>query len=503
MHRHPSFGRCATAARGVVIAAALAALPRCALAQEPVDLAMIARIRAEGLGHSRALEMFNQFTNVIGPRLTGTPAHRAAADYARDRLVAYGMPGARLEAFPFGRGWTLEKFTLEMTAPRYLPIVAFPEAWTPATHGVVTGRPIYLGDKTAAEIEAMGDKLRGAIVLAQRPQAEFIRNDRAQPAASDTAVPHAAPRTVQAGAVVPLRTMEPILRRFGVAATLRPSQGEHGTMFVLGNRRTTDDATPAIIVEAEEYNLMVRGLQSGAPVQLRLELGVRYHTSDTNTYNVVAEIPGEDPALRDQVVLLGGHLDSWHSSTGATDNADAVSSLIEAMRILKAVGAHPRRTIRVAFWSGEEEGLLGSAAYVDRHYAGPANASARDALSVYLNDDPGEGPTYGFYMENNAAAKAIFDAWLKPLSDLGMKKNVIGAIGNTDHLSFTRLGLPGFTTIKDYVGYDTRTHHTNADYYERVTEADLRQSAIVMAVFAYHAAMREQNIPRVPVSKNP
>ena len=138
-----------------------------------------------------------------------------------------------------------------------------------------------------------------------------------------------------------------------------------------------------------------------------------------------------------------------------------------------------------------------------KHYAGPANASARDALSVYLNDDPGEGPTYGFYMENNAAAKAVFDAWLEPLRDLGMKKNVIGAIGNTDHLSFTGLGLPGFTTIKDYVGYDTRTHHTNADYYERVTEADLRQSAIVMAVFAYHAAMREQNIPRVPVSKNP
>jgi carboxypeptidase Q len=481
-------------------AAALAAAPHCATAQEPVDLAMIARIRAEGLEKSRVLETFNHFTNVIGPRLTGSPAHKQAAEYAKAQLAAAGASNARLEPFPFGRGWTLEKFTFEMTAPRYLPLVGFPYAWTPATRGVITGTPVYIGDKTAAEVEAMGEKLRGAIVLVQRPETVFVRKDRIQPATSDSAVRSGAPPMPRADAATPLNTAEPILRRFGAAATLRPGQGEHGTMFVLGNQRTTNDATPAVIVEAEQYNMLVRGLQSGAPVQLRLELGVRYHTSDTNTYNVVAEIPGEDPALRNEVVLLGAHLDSWHSSTGATDNADAVSSLIEAMRILKAVGAHPRRTIRVAFWSGEEEGLLGSGAYVNRHYAGDSNAAARDALSVYLNDDSGEGATYGFYMENNAAAKSIFDAWLEPLRDLGMKKNVIGAIGNTDHLSFTRLGLPGFSTIKDYVGYDTRTHHTNADFYERLNEPDLKQSAIVMAVFAYHAAMRAEKIPKAPAA---
>jgi hypothetical protein len=482
-----------------IAGAALVVMPARAAAQEPVDRAMVARIRAEGLEHSRAVEMFNQFTNVIGPRLTGTPAHKQAADYARARLTEFGMSGARLEPFPFGRGWTLEKLTLEMTAPRYFPIVGYPEAWTPPTRGVITGAPVYLGEKTAAEIEAMGEKLKGAIVLAQRPQTNFITKDRIQPATTDSAVRIGAPPTLGASAATPFRTMEPILRKFGAAVVLRANQGEHGTMFVLGSMRTTNDATPSIIVASEHYNLLVRALEGGAPVALRVEVGAKYHDADTNTYNVIAEIPGEDPALKNEIVLLGGHLDSWHSATGATDNADAVASLIETMRILKTLGIHPRRTIRLAIWSGEEEGLLGSVAYVNQHLAGDANAGARDALAVYLNDDPGSGPTYGFYMENNPAAKAIFDAWLEPLKDLGMKKNVIPGITNTDHLSFTKLGLPGFTTIKDYADYDVRTHHTNVDFYERVSEADLKQSAIVMAVFAYHAAMRNEKIPRTPV----
>ena len=457
---------------------------------------MIARMRAEALAHSRAVEYFNHLTNVIGPRLTGSPAHRDAAEYVRAQLAGVGAQNAHLEAFPFGRGWSLEKLTAEMIAPRYFPLEAYPEAWTPGTKGVVTGAPIYLGDKTAAEIEAMGEKLRGAIILPARPQTTFIVRDRVQPATSDTNVRSGAPPMINAPAATPIRTMQPILQKYGAAAVLRPSQGQHGTMFVLGSQRTTNDATPSLIVEAEHYNMLVRAVQAGTPVQLRLELAVRYYTSDTNTYNVVAEIPGEDPVLRNEVVLLGGHLDSWHSATGATDNADAVASLIEAMRILKAVGAHPKRTIRLAIWSGEEEGLLGSVAYVNAHYAGDSNSAARDKLAVYLNDDPGTGPTYGFYMENNAPAKAIFDAWLAPLQDLGMKKNVIGGITNTDHLSFTKIGLPGFTAIKDYVDYDMRTHHTNVDFYERVNEPDLTQSAIVMAVFAYHAAMRGERIPR-------
>jgi carboxypeptidase Q len=212
--------------------------------------------------------------------------------------------------------------------------------------------------------------------------------------------------------------------------------------------------------------------------------------------NVLAELPGTDPVLRQEVVLIGAHLDSWHAGVGAADNADGVAVAMEAMRILRALDARPRRTIRIALWGGEEQGLLGSRAHVERHLAGPANAAAREALSVYLNDDPGAGPTYGWYMEGNEAAKSIFDAWLEPLRDLGMRRNVIEGIPSTDQLSFTRVGVPGFTAIKEYREYDTRTHHTNADHHERVREEDLRQSAIVLASFAWHAATREERIPR-------
>jgi carboxypeptidase Q len=467
-------------------------------AQEPIHRDVIALIRSEAMDHSRVLETFNHLTNVIGARLTGSPAYKEAVDYARARLAAWGMSNVRVDPFPFGRGWSLEKFTLELAGPRYFPLTGFPEAWTPSVNGVVTGTPIYLGDKTAAEIEAMGDKLRGAIVLAQKPQTAFVRRDRAQPADVDQPVRSGAPPAERSEYTTPLNTMRPLLHRFGVAAVLRASQGEHGTIFVQGgNRNTPNDATPSVIVVAEQYNMVVNALQSGVPVQLRLELKTRYHEADTNSYNVLAEIPGEDPAVRNEVVLIGAHLDSWHTATGATDNADASAAMMEAMRILKAIGVHPRRTIRLALWGGEEQGLLGSKAYATKYLDGPNNTAARDALAVYLNDDPGTGPTYGFYMQDNAPAKAIFDAWLEPLKDLGMKRNVIGPIGSTDHLSFTVLGVPGFTAIKDYATYDVREHHTNADFFERVDEAGLKQSAIVMAVFAYHAAMRDAKIPRL------
>ncbi|HEV8613726.1 MAG TPA: M20/M25/M40 family metallo-hydrolase, partial [Gemmatimonadales bacterium] len=208
-----------------------------------------------------------------------------------------------------------------------------------------------------------------------------------------------------------------------------------------------------------------------------------------------------DPALKDEVVLLGAHLDSWHAATGAADNADAAAALIEAMRILKALGLQPRRTIRMALWGGEEQGLLGSRAYAARHYAGDSNAVARERLAVYLNSDPGSGPIYGWYLEENPAVKPVFDAWLEPLKDLGMRRNVMAKIGSTDHLAFTALGLPGFNTLQDYTDYDTRTHHTNMDFAERVKPDDLKQQAIVMATFAWQAAMRDTRIPRAPAPR--
>jgi carboxypeptidase Q len=258
---------------------------------------------------------------------------------------------------------------------------------------------------------------------------------------------------------------------------------------------TQDDAVPAIAVVAEQYNMIVRMLQAGAAPQLRLELRTAYQTADTNSYNVIADLPGEDPVLRNEMVIIGAHLDSWHAATGATDNADGAAAVVEAMRILKAAGVRPRRTIRVALWSGEEVGFVGGRAYVEQHLKDPR---ARDAVSVYLNNDPGAGASLGWYMANNAAARAIFDAWLEPLKDLGLKRNVMESNFTSEDGVFDGVGIPAFTTIQDYTYYDARTRHTNADFFEAVSERDLQQAATVMAIFAYHAAMRDERMPRRP-----
>ena len=468
-------------------------------AQEPVDRAMIAKLRTESDARSRVLESYRTLTDVIGPRLTGTPGFKRSVDWTRERLAEWGMSNVTVESFPFGRGWTLEKLTLEMTEPRYFPLFGYPEAWTPSTKGVLNATPIYLGDKTADQIRAMGAQLKGAVVLAQPPQEGelLITADRPQPGDTETRVRIGAPPMLRKDGLTPIRDMMPILQQLGAGLVLRPNQGQHGTIFVLGNRNTRDDAVPSVVMATEHYNMMARLVQNGTPVKLQAEVRSRYHSADTLGYNVIAEIPGTDPVLKNEVVMLGAHLDSWHSATGATDNADAVAATMEAMRLLKAVGAQPKRTIRLALWGGEEQGLLGSRAYVEKHLK--SDAAARDRIAVYLNDDPGMGRTYGFYTEENAGAKAIFDAWLGALGDLGVKRNPVDKIGNTDHLAFTAVGIPGFTTLKDYRDYDVRTHHTNTDFYERVNEAELKQSALVFAVFAWQAAIRDGKFPRVPV----
>src|SRR4029077_5365515 len=233
----------------------------------------------------------------------------------------------------------------------------------------------------------------------------------------------------------------PILQRAGAAVALRPSAYRDGTVGVTGNRATATDAVPTIVVAGEQYNVLARLAAGGQPVSLRVELRTRSIEDDRNSYNVIAEIQGRDPALRDQVVLIGGHLDSWHTASGATDNADGAVAVMEAIRILQALGVEPRRTIRAALWSGEEQGLLGARAYLMQHFSTPAG---RDQLAVYLNDDPGSGKTLGFYMEGNRAAKAIFYRRLEPLKDLGATRNIIEGIGATDHVSFNEAGLPGF-----------------------------------------------------------
>ncbi len=454
---------------------------------------MVARIRAEGLQRSRALALYRTLTDEIGARLTGSPAHMQAARWARDRFGEWGLTNPHLEPYEFGRGWQLEHVSVAMTEPRYMPLIAYADAWSPSTNGAISGRVVYIGDKSATQIEAMGGQLRGAIVLTHLPQAEFVVRDRPQPGLDDRSVATGNPTLPGPRRSPSVNDLTELLKKMGVAVALRPSAYRDGTVGVTGTRTTPTDAVPTIVVAGEQYNVIARLAAEGRPVSLRVELRTRYFEEDRNSYNVIAEIPGRDPALREQVVLIGGHLDSWHTASGATDNADGAVAVMEAMRILRAIGGEPRRTIRVALWSGEEQGLLGARAHVAQHYATPA---ARDHLAVYLNDDPGSGRTLGFYMEGNAQAKAIFDRWLAPLQDLGTTRNIIEGIGSTDHVPFNEAGLPGFNVIKDFTAYDERTRHTNADFPERMTEDALKQSAIVMATFAWQAAMHEGTIPR-------
>jgi hypothetical protein len=461
-------------------------------AQERIDRAMIAAVREEGLTRSRVADLFHTLTDVLGPRLTASPAHVEAARWARDRFREWGLADPRLEAFAFGRGWSLEKSIVEMTAPRYMPLIGYAEAWSPPTPGLLSGTPVYVGDSTVEDIDRLGAGLRGAIVLTHRPQTEFLRADRPQPAMGDGPVRTGNPPLPGPSSAAPTGQVLARLQAHGAGVAVRPGAMEHGTVRVEGRRDTPADAVPSIVLAAEHYNLLVRLVRAAAPVQLRVEIGARFR-QDLEAYSVLAEIPGADPELRDEVVLVGAHLDSWHTATGATDNADGAAAAMEAMRILTALAARPRRTIRVALWGGEEQGLLGARAYVERHLRDQA---ARDRIAVYLNDDPGTGATYGFYMQENPRAKAIFDAWLEPLRDLGVRRNVIERIGSTDHVPFDEAGIPAFTAIKDFRNYDVRTRHTNADLADAVDTDDLKQSAVVLAVVAWHAAMRDEPVPR-------
>jgi carboxypeptidase Q len=474
--------------------------------QEPVDRAMVTRIQAEATGRSKVLETFNYITNVTGGRLTGSRAHKQAADYLRDRLAEWGLTNPHLESFPFDRGgWELHKFTLELTAPRYFPMYGFPAAWSTSTKGVLEGTPIYIGDKTAAEIESLGERLRGAIVLMSPPQTVFTAVDRLDPTVSGqpagtmpsavgTPARQAQPRT-------PAKEISTLLRRFGAGAVLRPSGGKDDTIFV-GAATGGQDAVPQVTVVTEHYNMLVRMMQTGVLPRLRLEVGAAFEPADKISYNVIADIPGEDPVLRNEIVLLGAHLDSWHAATGATDNADGSAAASEAMRILKAIGVHPRRTIRLAIWSGEEVGFLGGKAYVDQHLQ---DQTSRENIAVYLNDDPGTGATVGWFMANNDASKKILDSWVDQLKDLGLRKNTMDAYFSSEDGVFDAVGVPAFTTIQDYTNYDVRLHHTNTDFYEAISEKDLQQSATVLAAFAYQAAMRNEKFPRRPagVPANP
>jgi carboxypeptidase Q len=472
----------------------------------PLDHASLLKLKHEAFENSQAGPVFEMLTTGIGPRLTASPAHKRAAEFVRERLAAYGLENAHLEKWKFGRGWTIEKLTVEMVEPRYMPLLGYADAWSTSTQGELVSTPILVSGNTADEIAAMAAKLKGAIVLSQPAMTNFLRADRPQPSDPNylpQSAEYATNATVRplSGSGAPMQQsaaqrMAGALNAAGAGVVLKPSRGEHGTVFVQG-RDAGDGAAPSVTLSGEHYNLILRMLEQKILVRLRVNVQTKFYDAEEgNAYNVLAELPGSDRTLRDEVVMIGAHLDSWHTGTGATDNADGATTVIEAMRMLKATGLRPRRTIRVALWGGEEQGLLGSRAWVMEHLTGNKNGPVRDKMSVYFNIDNGTGPIYGWYAQSDAAAKQIFDRWLEPLKESGARRNTIESVGSTDHLSFIAAGVPGFNPIQDYVNYDVRTHHTNMDTAERLNVEDIRQAALMMAAFAYDAAMAEQKLPR-------
>lgn len=520
------------------------------------------------------MKTMSYLTDVIGPRLTGSPNLKRANEWTRDQLTSWGLVNATVEPWgTFGRGWTLKRFSAEIIEPQAIPLIAYPKAWSPGLAQPIEAEVVYFNPRSTAELESFAGKLEGKIVLTGATRAlqarfaplgtrytdeslaQLSRGGAARGRGPTTAPellqaqggrrggrgggrgPATAPATNPAGQGNVTAQIFDFAVREKAAMVFTPStNGDGGTVFVQsaalprGGRGAEGGGRggsiysaeapatiPQVMISTEHFNRLVRMLEAGEKLKMAVNLQAEYLNQDLQAYNTVAEIPGTD--LKDQIVMLGGHMDSWHGGTGATDNGAGVSVAMEAVRILQATGLKPRRTIRIALWTGEEQGLLGSREYVTKHFGtarggrggrgggrgGPATAPAGplvnklpdyDKFSVYFNLDNGTGKIRGVYAQGNPNVIPIFREWLKPFHDLGATTVGPGNTGSTDHVSFDNIGLPGFQFIQDQVEYSTRTHHSNMDVFDRIQEDDMKQAATIMAAFVYNAAMTDQKLPK-------
>jgi carboxypeptidase Q len=482
------------------------------------DVAVISKLRDEESQHSQIMEVMGYLTDVYGPRLTNSPNIREAADYALKTLQGYRLSNVHEETWgPFGRGWSNELFEANEIAPRQFPLIAFPKAWTPGTNGPVTADAIYAKLEKEEDFAWFRGKLRGKFVLtaplrAAEPQWDAPAHRLTEQELATLGEPRPPQAPPDKETLERLRKQQEFnakLVKFltdeGAVAWLEPSPHDGGIITVqAGGARDPKDppVLPRLAVDVENYERIFRTLEKNIPVTLRINIANKFYDDNLDSFNIVAEIPGADKA--DEVVMLGAHFDSWAAGTGATDNAAGSVVMMEAMRLLKACNAKMRRTVRLALWTGEEEGLLGSRAYVQQHFADKGSMSVKPdhaKLSVYFNVDNGTGKIRGIYLQGNDAVKPIFEKWMEPFRADGMTTLSPRGTGGTDHVSFDEVGLPGFQFIQDPIDYDTRTHHTNMDVYERIQPADLKQMAVIVASFAYQTANAEELLPRKPLPK--
>ena len=510
----------------------------CAQAQDPVDLDMVTKIRYEGFRDSKITEIATGLIEAIGPRLTGSPNMKRANEWTRDELSSFGLKNAHLESWgPFGRGWANEYSNVRMTSPDVQTFIAYPKAWTPGTEGVVKGECVRASIRTAEDMAKYKGKLAGKIViLGEMPEVKPIveapyerYNEKSLADIADYEIPSEKPRFTMA-AFIKRQQFQKDLNQFWkdekVLAVIDHSRGTAGggTVFVQSGgsykKNEPQASVPQLTMAVEQWDRVARLLEDKKPVELELNVKNNWYDADEQS-DTIAEIPGTDK--KDEVVMLGAHLDSWHTGTGATDNGAGSIVMMEAVRILEALGVKPRRTIRIGLWSGEEQGLLGSQWYVIHHFgarpamntagmegmptllrrqAGAVTVKPEQAkVSVYFNVDNGTGKLRGVYMQENAAVQPIFESWMRPFKDLGMDTLTMRDTGGTDHLSFDAVGIPGFQFIQDPIEYETRTHHSNMDVYDRLQMDDLKQAAVIVADFVYNAAMRDQMFPRKPIEK--
>ena len=523
----------------------------------------IERIKDEGLNRSQVMPTLSYLTDVIGPRLTASPNLKRANEWTRDKLTEWGLQNAHLEAWgPFGRGWALKHFAAEIVEPQTIPLIAFPKAWSPGV-SLVKAEVIYVDAKDEAELQKLKGTLKGKVVMISQPREIKARfeapgkrlDEKDLLRLADAPDPNSRQRggspfdNPQAGEFIKQAIFGAKRLQFcaeeGAALIVETSRsGDGGTIFLeaatvpqaldtssmmatvkslfLSNVNPYDknppQTPPQITIASEQYNRIVRIIEAGEKVKLNIGLDVQFYDQDLMAYNTIAEIPGTDK--KDELVMVGAHMDSWHSGTGATDNGAGCAVALEAVRILKAAGLQPRRTIRIGLWSGEEQGLYGSRAYVAQHFGKPEESEDAsfmrmmtgggappkitygpeyDKLSGYFNLDNGTGKIRGVYLQGNEAVRPLFREWLAPFRDAGATTLSISNTGGTDHLSFDAIGLPGFQFIQDEVEYNTRTHHSNQDVFDRIQADDLKQAATIMAAFLYNTAMRDEKLPRKPV----
>jgi hypothetical protein len=498
-------------------------------AQEPIDDNINQLIRKHGLEESQVMEIASWITDVYGPRLTGSPMLDKATEWAVNTLKGWKLDQVHLEEWgPFGRGWQLNHFEMHCTAPSYSTIIAYPKAWSPSTNGPVTGEVVYLNAASKKELREYEGKLAGKFIFLDTTRKVEEWFDPSSTRVDPTELL----RLANLGQPAPRRgrgfrgsgarfsdTLWTFLLKENPAAIVdRSYKGDLGTVFVSGATASTgqvrDDnaeVLPQVTMSIEHYNRIFRLLQKGISVELTMDLKAEYTNPDDMEHNIIAEIPGTD--LADEYVMFGAHFDSWHTATGATDNGAGSAVMLEVARILKKTieesGVKPRRTLRLALWTGEEQGLFGSRAYVREHFAktdvygNPREIYPnQQKVSAYYNLDNGTGKIRGVHLQGNGAVAPIFRAFLDPFQDLDASTLTLSNTGGTDHLAFDAVGIPGFQFIQDPIAYGSKTHHSNMDNWDHLVEDDLKQAATIIASFVWHTSQRDQPLPRKPQNED-